>query len=77
MLAQMLFKVVTQPALLVDGKLAFVNQEDLVTGHLQQEFVVEAIELLIGFQHPGLNTAQQVTRMRGDALFFANDDAAL
>ena len=41
----------TQPVLLIDGELAFINQEDLVTRHLQQQLVVEAVEFLIGFQH--------------------------
>ncbi|CSG36527.1 Uncharacterised protein [Shigella sonnei] len=58
MLTQILLKIMTQPVLLIDGELAFINQEDLVTRHLQQQLVVEAVEFLIGFQHPGLNFAQ-------------------
>ena len=58
MLTQILLKIMTQPVLLIDGELAFINQEDLVARHLQQQLVVEAVEFLIGFQHPGLNFAQ-------------------
>ena len=77
MLAQMLFEIVTQPALLIDGKLTFVNQEDLVARHLQQQLIVQTIKLLIGFQYPCLNPAQQVAGVRGHALFFANDNPPL
>ena len=64
MLAQVLFEVVAQPVLLVNGKLAFVNQEDLIARHLQQQFVIQAVKFLIGFQHAGLDFAQQMPRVR-------------
>ena len=49
MLAQMLFKVLPQPDLLVFRHLAFVDQEDLVACHFQQQIVIQAVEFLIGF----------------------------
>ena len=64
MLAQVLFKIVAQPVLLVNGKLTFVNQEDLIARHLQQQFVIQAVKFLIGFQHAGLDFAQQMPRVR-------------
>ena len=57
MLPQILFKVVAQPGLLIDGQLALVDQEDLVTRHLQQQFIIQTIEFLIGLQNAGLNFA--------------------
>lgn len=54
-LAQMLFEILPQPDLLVLGHLAFVDQEDLIARHFQQQIVVQAVELLIGFQHLGLD----------------------
>ena len=33
---ELLLKIMTQPVLLIDGELAFINQEDLVARHLQQ-----------------------------------------
>ncbi|MNZ90632.1 hypothetical protein D3C78_1096000 [compost metagenome] len=48
-LAQMMFKVLPQPDLLVFRHLAFVDQEDLVACHFQQQIVIQAVEFLIGF----------------------------
>ena len=57
MLTQILFEVVAQPGLLIDGQLALVDEEDLVARHLQQQFVIQTIEFLIGLQNAGLDFA--------------------
>ncbi|MNH16235.1 hypothetical protein D3C79_758670 [compost metagenome] len=48
-LTQMLFEVLSQPNLLVLRHLTFVDQEDLITRHFQQQIVIQAVEFLIGF----------------------------
>ncbi len=50
-------------------------REDLIARHFQQQIVVQAVELLIGFQHLGLDLFQQVARGAGGALLFADQDA--
>ena len=62
-LAQVLFKVVAQPVLLVNGKLTFVNQEDLIACHFQQQLVIEAIKFLIGFHDARLDFSKQMSRV--------------
>ncbi len=52
MLAQMLFEILAQPICWFSDT-AFVDQEDPIARHFQQQIVVQAVELLIGFQHLG------------------------
>ncbi len=63
MLAQIMFKIVAQPVLLIRGELAFVDQEDLVACHFQQQLVIEAIKFLIGFHDARLDFSKQMSRV--------------
>ncbi|KEP73784.1 hypothetical protein HR12_37415 [Microbacterium sp. SUBG005] len=63
MLAQIMFEIVAQPVLLIRGELAFVDQEDLVACHFQQQLVIEAIKFLIGFHDARLDFSKQMPRV--------------
>ncbi|MNY04290.1 hypothetical protein D3C86_1369570 [compost metagenome] len=63
--------------MLVGGKLAFVNQEDLVTRHFEQQLVVQTVKFLVCFQDARLDFTQKVARMGVQALLFADDDPPL
>ena len=63
MLAQIVFEIVAQPVLLIRGELAFVDQEDLVACHFQQQLVIEAIKFLIGFHDARLDFSKQMPRV--------------
>ncbi|SAJ29516.1 Uncharacterised protein [Enterobacter cloacae] len=62
-LAQIMFEIVAQPVLLIRGELAFVDQEDLVACHFQQQLVIEAIKFLIGFHDARLDFSKQMPRV--------------
>ena len=73
----MLTEILTQPDLLFRRNLAFVDQENLVTCHFQQQVVIQGIKCLILFCHFGFNFAQQMARTgTGTALFLINQDTA-
>ena len=76
-LAQMLTEILTQPDLLFRRNLAFVDQENLVTCHFQQQVVIQGIKCLILFCHFVFNFTQQMAPAgAGTTLFLINQDAA-
>ena len=71
-----MFEIVTQPHLLIGGKLAFVNQKDLIARQLQQQFVIEAVEFLFRLHYALLDFFQQMARQAWRSLLLADQDAA-